>query len=298
MTTTWQKVTVITLGAAILGGSLYLVRQIYRQEFGWGRGPAAVPQRKWVHPNVARLEEARKLVEEEKLAEARDLITRALTVWPESPVTTGLRDLLGEINTRLFFSKTPTVRKTEYVVRRGDALGRIARRLQSSTDLIMRTNEMTSTLLRPGDQLLVPSIDFTITVDLPRERIVVHDSRGFFTQYPIVMAELPPSRRSRQETRVRARSYWKEGERVRPRPGNPQAAATWIHLGNAAYTLYGVDEADVPGEVEIRIAEAGDTPAEEEQRPRTGIALRLADIEELSLLIKRGTPVTIIREDE
>ena len=65
----------------------------------------------------------------------------------------------------------------------------------------MRVNDLDSTLIRPGEKLLVPRLDFTITIDLPRNRVVVHDSHGFLTQYPIAMADADRARVAAAATR-------------------------------------------------------------------------------------------------
>ncbi len=62
------------------------------------------------------------------MTEARVVLIEALTSAPTSPVTRELRDLLGEINTRLFFSDHSSPRKKEYTVNSGDALSSIARK--------------------------------------------------------------------------------------------------------------------------------------------------------------------------
>jgi len=155
------------------------------------------------------------LVREGKLNEAREILVKALILEPKSPVTRDLRDLLGNVNTQIFFSKEPSPRKTEYIVKQGDALSSIARNLDSSADAIMRVNNLDSPLIRPGEKLLVPRLDFAITIDLPNKGLVVHDDRGFFTQYPIVSAQLPPTRRSEIETKVGAKSFGKTAKRCR-----------------------------------------------------------------------------------
>jgi len=201
----WQKCIVVLLGVAIFGGSAYFARIVFRPpELERYK---SIPWVTYVHPNVKKLKRARGLVREGKLNQARAIIVKALTTAPKSPVTRELRDLLGDINTQIFFSKEPSPRKTEYTVKRGDALASIARKLESSTEAIIRVNNLDSTLIRAGEKLLVPRLDFTITIDLPRDRVVVHDSHGFFTQYPIVSAELPPARQATIQTKVTAKSF-------------------------------------------------------------------------------------------
>jgi LysM repeat protein len=199
----WQKIVVALLVAAILWGTIYFARIVSRPP-GWKRFHS-IAWVQYVNPNIGKLEHARELVGAGKLHEARAVVIKALVTMPKSPVTRELRDLLGDINTQIFFSKEPSARKIEYTVKSGDALFSIARKLKSSADTIMRVNDLDSTLIRPGEKLFVPPLDFTITIDLPRERVVVHDSRGFFTQYPIADADLPASRLPRLDAIAFAR---------------------------------------------------------------------------------------------
>ena len=293
----WQKCIVVLLSVTILGGATYFARIVFRP-VGLDRYKS-IPRVTYVHPNVKKLKRARELVQQGKLDEARAILVKALLTAPHSPVTRDLRDLLGEVNTRTFFSKEPSPRKTEYTVKRGDALASIARRLKSSAEAIVRVNNLDSTLIRPGEKLLVPQLDFTITIDLPRDRLVVHDSHGFFTQYPIVAAELPPGRQPTIHTKVTAKSFWENGRPVRPRPGAQAEGTPRIDLGHTGYLLYGVDEDSdaITSDIAVEADDKEETlDAHDSKRPPQGIAMLKDDIAEIELLIRKGTPVTIIRK--
>ena len=291
-----QTCIVVLLGVAILAGATYFARLVFRP-LGLDRYKA-IPRVTYVHPNVKKLKRARELVQQDKLDEARGVLVKALLSSPRSPVTRDLRDLLGEINTRLFFSKEPSPRKTEYTVKSGDALASIARRLKSSAEAIVRVNDLDSTLIRPGEKLLVPQLDFTITIDLPRDRVIVHDSHGFFTQYPIVSADLPPARQLTIQTKITAKSFWENGRPVRPLPGAQAEGTARIDLAHTGYVLYGVEEESDTSTSEIAVETDDKEEASNSRdatRPPQGIAMLREDIAEIELLIRKGTPVTIIR---
>ena len=85
----------------------------------------SIPWVTYVHPNVKKLKRPRSSLHEGKLDEARTILVTALITARNSPVTRQLRDLLGNVNTEIFFSKEPSPRKTEYTVKRGDAIRRL-----------------------------------------------------------------------------------------------------------------------------------------------------------------------------
>ena len=297
----WQKCTIGGLIIVIFGGAAYVARIVFRPEKL--EKYTSIPWVKYVHPNVKKLKQAQSLADEGKLIEARKLLVNALITAPKSPVTRELRDLLGDVNTQIFFSKQPSPRKIEYTVKSGDALASIARKLQSSAEAIVRVNDLDSTLIRPGEKLLVPQLDFTITIDLPRDRLVVHDSRGFFTQYPIASADLPRARQSTIQTKVTAKSFWENGKPVRStrefqkeKEGSPR-----IDLGRRGYVLYSVEEDNeaTNSQIAVDAADKDDTPnVDDANRPPQGIAMLKDDLSEIELLIRKGTPVTIIRNGE
>jgi LysM repeat protein len=296
----WQKCVVVLLGVAVLGGATYFARIAFRP-IGLERYKS-IPLVTYVHPNVDKLKQAQALVREGKLNEARAIVVKALVTAPKSPVTRELRDLLGEVNTQIFFSREPSPRKTEYTVKRGDALSSIARKLKSSTEAIIRVNDLDSTLIRPGEKLLVPQLDFTITIDLPRSRVIVHDGHGFFTQYPIASVDLPPAREPTIQTKVTAKSFWENGRPVRPTQGFQEEEATpRIDLGHAGYVLYGVEEESDTDTSEIAVEadnKEGALNSRDSNHPPQGIAMLKNDIDEIELLIRKGTPVTIILNRE
>ena len=291
----WQKCTIALLGIVVFGGAAYIARIVFRPE-GLAKY-RSIPWVNYVHPNVKKLKQAQDLVNEGKLIEARAILVNALITAPKSPVTRELRDLLGDVNTQIFFSKEPSPRKIEYTVKRGDALASIARKLQSSAEAIIRVNDLESTLIRPGEKLLVPQLDFTITIDLPRNRVIVHDSHGFFTQYPITSADLPPTRHPTIQTKVAAKSFWENGKPVRASQGLQKGGTPRINLAHRGYVLYGVEQESDAATSQISV-EADDKQesnnSDDLNRPPQGIAMLKNDLAEIELLISKGTPVTII----
>jgi LysM repeat protein len=286
-----QLLLVILLAAIVLGGGGYLVYDAlhpYRHLVGTEQGV-------YVPPIVEEIENARTLRAEGKLAEAQELLHKQLRIDGKRPEAKAARELLGEINTEMFFSTKVPFGKTEYVVKRGDTLWRIARKLDSTPEVIMRTNQMNSDLLRPGDRLLVPNAEFTVTLDLPNERAVVHTGDGFFKQYPIVAFNLPRPIEAPITTKVKASTLRKDGAVLQDPSETERAESTpWLHLASGGYVLYGVSEEGLAeSALEVLDENSANAPTNPDI-PRRGIALLKEDLAELQLMIDRGTPVTII----
>jgi LysM repeat protein len=266
-----------------------LLARIVSRPPGWNRFHS-IPGVQYVNPNIGKLKHARELVRAGKLSKARADVIEALVTMPKSPVTRELRDLLGDINTQIFFSKEPSARKIEYTVKSGDALFSIVRKLKSSADTIMRVNNLNSALIRPGEKLFVPPLDFTITIDLPRQRVVVHDSRGFFTEYPIASVDLPPSRKPPAKMEVKAKSFWEDGRPVAANGTSAKDAMPRIYLGRAGYVLYGVEENsnEVDSEIDVKNDDNSNASSDTERLPQ-GIAMLKDDISIGSAYPQRDT---------
>lgn len=288
---------VLALAAIVFGGGGYLTYNAlhpYRDLHFPPPGQHGV----WVPPLERQIAKARVLRTDGKLADAQKLLREQLRIYRNSPAAKEGRELLGDINTEMFFSTAYPFGKTEYVVQRGDTLWRIARKLNSSPEAIIRTNNLASDRLRIGDRLFVPEGDFTLTLDLPNERAVVHQGDHFFKQYPIVAMELPRSRQPQISTHVLANTFWRDGQRLTSaeEKKNTDGATPWIQLAQGGYILYGVSEGS--SEVEdssVEIDEKKSAATRNPDIPPHGIALLKDDLAELQLLIDRGTPVTIIR---
>ena len=285
-----QLVFVVLLAALVLGGGGYLVYDALHPY----RHLAETEHAVYVPPIVEEIEKARKLRAEGKLSDAQELLHKQLRIDGKRPEAKAARELLGEINTEMFFSTKMPFGKTEYVVKRGDTLWRIARQLDSTPEVIMRTNQMDSDRLRPGDRLLVPNAEFTVTLDLPNERAVVHTGDGFFKQYPIVAINLRRSIQTTITTRVKGVTFWKDGTIMAASSYPERLAGTpRLHLATGGYTLYGVSEEEGFSESALEVSEAENKSAPAASSLR-GIALLKEDLAELQLLLNRGTPITII----
>ena len=290
--TKFKLSVVILLALLVIGGGGYLLYDALHPYRHLAAEKKDLPV--YVPPIVKATEKARKLRDEGKLAEAQKLLRRELRIHGRRPEAQGARELLGEINTEMFFSTDMPFGKTEYVVKRGDTLWRIARKLDSTPAVIMRTNNLESDRIQPGDRLLVPDLEFTVTLDLPNERAVVHTGDSFFKQYPIVAIRLQRPIKTPITTRIKGTSFWKEGTMLANPSDSDRAAGTpWLHLGRGGYVLYGVSDEEGLAESAVEVSGKDDGSRQPDVPPR-GIALLKEDLVELQLLIDRGTPVTII----
>jgi len=274
---------VLLLALAIFGGAAWFGYNTFVKEEievkKEQRGEVTPPP--VVDVSLPEFEKAVKLRQDEKLTEARDALIAVIQKYPAGKHLDEARDILGEVNTTILLSRRPSPEKTEYIVKPGDVLAKIARKLQTTPEMIMRMNNMSGTMLRIGDKLLISHPDFSMVIQRKAKLIVLLNHGAFFKQYHVHEAKLPQKQPAKIMAKVAETMAWKGGKRVGLGSKEYLASTKWIRLAGApAYTLYAMPDASHPNL---------DQPP-----PPTGLGLAAVDLEELSTLVNKTTPVTIV----
>src|SRR6184192_1706216 len=274
---------VLLLALAIFGGAAWFGYNTFVKEEievkKEQRGEVTPPPA--VDISLPEFEEAVKLRQDGKLIEARDAFVALIQKYPAGKHLEEARDLRGEVNSQILLSRYPSPEKIEYIVKSGDVLAKIARKLKTTPEMIMRTNNMSGTMLRIGDRLLISNPDFSMIIQRKSNLVVLLNHGGFFKQYHIREAKLTPKQPPKITTKVAETMAWKGGKRVGLGSKEYLASTKWIRLAGAAgYTLYSVPD--------------GSHPNLDQPPPPVGLGLAATDVEELSSLVNSRTPVTIV----
>src|SRR6266702_5160339 len=233
-----------------------------------------------VDVRLPEFEAAVKLRQDGKIAETRDALLAFIQKYPAGKHLDEARDLLGEVNTAILLSRHPSPEKIEYIVKSGDVLAKIARKLKTTPEMIMRMNNMSGTMLRIGDRLLISHPDFSMVIQRKANLIVLLNHGACFKQYHVRDAKLPQKQPAKITAKVAETMAWKAGKRVGLGSKEYLASTKWIRLAGApGYTLYSVPDAAHPNL---------DQPP-----PPVGLGLAATDLEELSSLVNNRTAVTI-----
>ena len=262
-------------GAAWFGWVLFFKQQVELQKEQRGEVTAAPT------PDISlpEFQAAAKLRQDGKLPEARAALTAFIEKYPNGLHVEEAKDLLGEINVDIYLSRTPSPEKIEYIVKSGDVLARIAQKTKSTPELIMRMNNLNSTMLRIGEKLLISHPEFSLVVQRKAQLVVLLNKGAFFKQYHVKEVKLPPKQPPRAVTKVAEVMAWKGGKRVGFGTKEYASSTRWIRLGTPGYILYSLPD--------------GARPNVDQPAPATGLGMAASDLEELSSLVSGRTPVTI-----
>jgi hypothetical protein len=140
-------------------------------------------------------------------------------------------------------------------------------------------NNLSGTMLRIGERLLVSHPEFSLVIERKAKLIVLLNHGAFFKQYHVREEKLAAKQPPKVTTKVAETMAFKDGKRVGFGTKEFLGSTRWIRLGAPAYTIYSIPDSARPNL---------DQPT-----PPQGLGLAASDVEELSSLVNNRTPVTI-----
>lgn len=221
---------------------------------------------------------AAKLRQEGNLVEARAALTAFIQRYPTGQHVEEAKDLLGEVNIDILLSHTPSPEKQDYIVKPGDVLQKVAHKVKSTPELIMRMNNLNGTMLHIGEHLLISHPEFSIVIQRKLKLLVVsitaRSSNG-----PVLEEKLSPRQPPKVTTKVAEVMAWRDGKRVGFGTKEYVGSTRWIRLSASAYMIYSLSDT------------AHSTLTQ--PPPPSGLGLAATEVEELSSLVNNRTAVTI-----
>ncbi len=271
----------LVLALAIFGSAYYFsYNVVFKQDLAVQKEQRGeIPSTPAPDISLPEFQAAAKLRQEGKLLEARDALLALIQKYPNGQHFEEAKEMLGAINTDILFSPMPSPEKQEYIVKKGDVIARVAQKMRTTPELIMRINNLNSTMLRIGERLLISNPEFSLFIQTKPKLIVLLNHGNFFKQYHIQEEKLPPKQPARVVTKVAEVMAWKDGKRVGFGTREYQLGTRWIRLAHPAYTIYAIPDAF--------------HPAPNQAPPPLGLGISASDAEELSSLVNAKTPVTI-----
>ncbi len=280
-----KALVILVLLAAILGGAAgayyLLVGRPHLRDSIERAAEAAMPAGEATpDPSTPDFEKARALRRDAGDPDAKAALEAFMVRYPDSSHHDEAETLLGNINLAELFSGRGATNKTEYIVQRGDVLDRVAHKTRSDPELIFQANNLDRIMLRIGQKLEIPQVDFSIEVHLASRKLALLDHGRFFKTYPLLDAHPLPKKTNEIHTKVQEKIAFRDGRRVmfgaKDYPGSLRSLAL---TGQPGFTIFAQPD--------------GSPGSGPEKPPGSGLALEASDAEELHSLVSVGTPVTI-----
>ncbi len=295
------KILVFVLTLALLGGTFLAAywfydtidqperlaeQQLLRRQQQTNKGPAPDPSA----PSFQKINDA---LAAGQLEDVHEQLNRLLKVYPDSPWESEARRMLGEMNVDRLFSRSPMPGKRDYIVKSGDSLAKIEKGSLTTIPFLKRLNNLSSLNLQPGDRLVYQPLEFELEVRLADEVLTVRQKAAagldpiFFKNYRLTAVVVSPVFPKVLKTQIQEKPAW---------VGDRKVLATDPQYAFARKQLLTTGRPGRPGVLFRPDSERVSVPAGGVTAVLQGIFLDDGDLEELSTILRTGTPVVIMRQ--
>jgi len=167
------------------------------------------------------------------IEEARSRYEEAMSLAKTKEAQALSEKRLGQLNLRLFLMPTEGPDKKVYLVKRGDSLVSIALANDTTVDLICEINGIDNPAsLRPGMRLLIPTPEFTITIDKPEFKLTLYNRGKFFKSYKVGLGKhgCTPVGEFVIKDKIKNPTWWSPNGPVPPGDPNNELGTRWMAL--------------------------------------------------------------------
>ncbi|MBU1086975.1 MAG: L,D-transpeptidase family protein [Candidatus Omnitrophica bacterium] len=224
--------------------------------------------------------QAQEYAKNESWLQAKDVYLKILNEHPGCPQAELVHKKLDNTNIKIIRSAILTSEHVEYKVEPGDTVDKIARRFNTTVDLIKTLNELKNNLIRSGQTLRVWAAAFTILIDKSENTLTLKTDAETIKTYPVATGanNITPAGEFTITSRLKNPVWFHKGEIIPP--DNPRNAlgSRWLGLDNPQYGIHGTIQPDLIGQ----------------QVSHGCVRMLNKDVEELFDLVPTGTKVSII----
>ncbi|MDP2830758.1 MAG: L,D-transpeptidase family protein [Candidatus Omnitrophota bacterium] len=224
--------------------------------------------------------QARQLEVKGQLQEAKLLYQILVNDFPESPEVMDWQKKTEDLNIKLLFSPALTPKSIIYQIRPGDTLNKIAREHKTTTELIMKSNNINDALIVPGRKIKVWNAPFNILVDKSQNILMLKDNEEIIKTYTVSTGKnnCTPAGKFKIVNKLPNPTWFKSGAIVPPQSAENVLGTRWMGFDLAGYGIHGTIEPKDLGK----------------QVTQGCVRLSNADVEEVYSIISVGTEVTVI----
>jgi len=215
------------------------------------------------------------------LGEAQAAFEKVVVDFSDFEKITEAKKRLWDLNIKLLFSPVVTEKDIAYKVEPGDTLGAIAKKHNTTVELIKRSNNLESDLIRPGKRLKISAVKYSVAVDKKQSILALKANDAVFKIYAVALGKFdstPIGEFTITEKLINP-DWYKGGVGAIPAQSPENILGTrWLGLSEKQYGIHGgATEEDLGKQV-------------------TNGCVRMfdSDVEELFAILPRGTEVAVI----
>ena len=220
------------------------------------------------------MQQARDLIKAGEYSKANDKLRFLINFYSGVSFADEAKQILGALNVDQIMSPGNPKHKTNYQIKRGDSLSRVASKHDSTVENIMELNGLFyANRIQPDQKLVVMSLNFRTVIDVSEKTLSLYDGQTFVTQYPLL--DIVYSGRSKMiTTKIDQTMAYEDGTMISRISSKyrPNKKANILKAGN----------------LQIRPVKHPDEP-----EAGNGFFLSESDMEEYNLFVRKGNEVEI-----
>lgn len=242
-------------------------------------------------PGARRFDAAIDLIRTGELDKGREALYKLLQTFPASPTCKEAKRIIGEMNMDALYRLDASGGKKDYIVQPRDSLLAIAGRNHTTIEALSRINALTTINLQPGEHLFVIPMDFDLAVDVSDKKVTLLRAGRFFKEYEAIDIKLLPNTRVPAEMEIASKSAIVDNKQANPVTPDFIRAEKRITVNKNATTLGLVVRTPPAAEPVVE----GKAAAPENPASRTGLFLRVEDLEELYPILRKGSKFRLVQ---
>lgn len=262
----------------ILSG-LIILSVVIALALGNKGGPIRVPVGKDVSLSGL-LSQARLSEMKSNLLEAKYIYQKIINEFSNSGEVMSWQKKLEDINIKLLFSQVLTPKSSLYEIKPGDTLTKIAKEFKTTTDLIMKSNNLAGDKILPGRKIKVWTFAFSILIDKSQNTLILKSDEEVIKTYVVSTGKnnSTPVGNFKITTKLINPTWFKAGA-VFP-VGSPEnvLGSRWLGFDLPSYGIHGTTEPQSLGG----------------QVTQGCVRMLNSEVEELYTIVAVGTEVTIV----
>ena len=214
------------------------------------------------------------------LPEAISLYKKLVNDFLNSPQVGDWQRKVWDLNIRLLFSPMVTEESKIYKVTSGDSLAKIAKKFNTTVELLKRSNGLLSDKIITGKRLKVWTQPFNIVIDKSQNVLLLKTDDEIIKTYIVStgMNNSTPIGNFKIVNKLVNPTWFSEGTAIPPESPDNILGTRWMGFNLDDYGIHGTTEDETIGQ----------------QITRGCIRMSNSDVEELFVIVPTGTEVTIV----
>lgn len=191
-----------------------------------------------------------------------------------------IRSALEELNLKLLFSPILTPDSFQYTVEPGDSLYKIARKFNTTIDLVKKSNHLETDLIRPGMGLKISKAAYSIVVDKSSNELKLYADGETLKTYAVATGsgDRTPIGSFTIESKLADPVWYRAGAIVPPDSPENILGSRWLGFSLPGYGIHGTT---MPESIGQHVTDGC-------------VRMHNRDVEELSSIVPLKTKVTVV----